>query len=102
MRMRLLARALHAVARSHDPITAPERLESIHGFKSPLPANRQAHQNSRVMRFAKVKEEAAQRAGDTQQSASPGCFISGRDVCLGLVSLAQYFEPRPDGTTSLD
>jgi len=54
------------------------------------------------MRFAKVKEEAAQRAGDTQQSASPGCFISGRDVCLGLVSLAQHFEPRPDGTTSLD
>jgi hypothetical protein len=31
-----------------------------------------AHQISRVMRFAKVKEETAQRAGDTQQNASPG------------------------------
>jgi hypothetical protein len=27
---------------------------------------------SRMMRFAKVKEEAAKRAGDTQQSASFG------------------------------
>jgi hypothetical protein len=31
-----------------------------------------AHQISRVMRFAKVKAETAQRSGDTQQSASPG------------------------------
>jgi len=36
-----------------------------HGFNSPLQANRQAHQNSRVMRFAEVKEETAQRSGDT-------------------------------------
>jgi len=40
-------------------ITAPERLGSVHGFKNPLHANRQVHQNSRVMRFAKVKEENA-------------------------------------------
>jgi hypothetical protein len=29
------------------------------------------HQISWAMRFAKVKEEIAQRAGDTQQSVSP-------------------------------
>jgi hypothetical protein len=58
---RLFARALHPKARSHDPITAPERLRSIHGFKFPLQANRQAHQNSRAMRVAEVKEEAAGR-----------------------------------------
>jgi hypothetical protein len=28
-----------------------------------------------MMRFAKVKEEPAKRAGDTQQSASSGGFI---------------------------
>ena len=65
VRMRLSARALHPKARSHDPITAPEHLGSFHGFKFPLHANRQAHRNSRVMRFAEVKEETAQRAGDT-------------------------------------
>jgi len=31
-----------------------------------------AHEISRVMRFAQVKAESAQRTGDTQQSASPG------------------------------
>jgi hypothetical protein len=41
------------------------------------------------MRFAKVKAETAQRAGDTQQSASPGCLPPNRDICFGLVSLAQ-------------
>ena len=35
VRMRLLARALPPKARSHDPITAPERLGSVHGFKFP-------------------------------------------------------------------
>ena len=57
--MRLLSRALHPKARSHDPITAPERLGSVQGFKFPLQANRQVHQNSRFMRFAKVNEEPA-------------------------------------------
>jgi len=38
----------------------------------PLPAYTQRHQISRVMGFAEVKEEAAQRAGDTQQRALPG------------------------------
>jgi len=41
------------------------------------------------MRFAKVKAETAQQSGDTQQSASPGCFISNRNVCFGQVSPAQ-------------
>ena len=40
-------------------ITAPEHLRSVHGFKFPLKANQQTHKNSRVMRFAKVKEENA-------------------------------------------
>jgi hypothetical protein len=40
--------------------------------KFPQLADPQAHRISRVMRFAEVKEESAQRTGDTQQSASPG------------------------------
>jgi len=69
VRRRLSARASHPKARSHNPITAPERLKWP---PVPLPAYTQRHQISRVMGFAEVKEEAAQRAGDTQQRALPG------------------------------
>jgi hypothetical protein len=73
----LSARAFVPKARTHDPIPAPTRLYGSSFCRStfkefPLPVAPPAHQISQVMRFAKVKAEAAQRTGDTQQSASPG------------------------------
>jgi len=77
VRQRPQARASHPKARSHNPITAPERLKgkihtpsqsrcgtphrnlAVHEF--PLSAHPQLRQISRVMRFAEVKEEAEGR-----------------------------------------
>jgi len=79
-RQRLSARASHPKARSHNPITAPElarqtfhvgpinlwrALSKLGRFAFSPSADPQRHRISRVMRFAKVKEETAQRAGDT-------------------------------------
>jgi hypothetical protein len=47
------------------------------------------------MRFAEVQGETAQRVADTQQSVSPGCFISSRYICFGLASIAHNFESHP-------
>ena len=84
---RLSARAFHPKARSHRPITVPDglgqnfcakRLTSISAtsnqanFCVAVIAYLSARRISRVMRFAEVKEETAQRAEDTQQSVSPG------------------------------
>jgi len=41
-------------------------------LNSPCQRTQNARRISRVIRFAEVKEETAQRAGDTQQSVSPG------------------------------
>jgi|GEM_PF-1233404 len=78
---RLWARAFHPKARSHSPITVPEpskseflqwkahtntrHIQRRQLLNSPLPAYPTARRISRVMRFAKVKEENAKRAGDT-------------------------------------
>ena len=74
---RLPTRAFHPKARSHSPITAPsvvrvrnfESTVHIHSchthqaiFEFPLPAYPTAGRISRVIRFAKVKEENAKRA----------------------------------------
>jgi len=42
------------------------------------------------MRFAEVKG-GGRRPEDTQQSASPGCFISNRDICFGLAPQPHHF-----------
>ena len=62
---RSLSRAFHPKARSHDLITGPTIVTDAGGWRSPPGSFSIVHTISRAIGFAEVKEETAQRSGDT-------------------------------------
>ena len=114
----LQARAFAPKARSHGPITAPERFtgrfftpsrslcstpyRTSAAHDRPLPALQRPHRISRAMRFAEVKEEAAGRGTRSKAHCPTDWANNVTSAGLCQLSLVTLNAPRPSHFARLE